>query len=325
LQNAVIGTSYSSGKDETAMDLLRALEVFIQTAETGSLSAAGRRLGMTSSAVSKQISALEDDVRAALLTRTTRGLSLTAVGRNCLTRARAIIGDVSAMRAALQDEGSSLLRGRLRLSMPPGFGRKRAWPTILRFAAAHPELEIDAGFSNEMVDLVANQIDVAIRIGLLTDSTLIATKLGTVRRLLVAAPAYLERSGPVCRPPDLSGHNCLQESHITSKSQWFFRGVSNDEFLTVGVKGTLVADDTQLLHQSVIDGEGIALLPDWWIEDDLLEDRLVVLLQDWVADIVVQPRGIYLVYPAMGYTPSKISVFVAFMKRELRPKASAPQ
>jgi len=209
--------------------------------------------------------------------------------------------------------------------MPPGFGRKRIWPAIRRFAAVHPELEIETELSNEIVDLVNNQIDVAIRVGLLADSTLIATKLGTVRRLLVAAPAYLERSGPVSRPPDLSGHNCLQESHITSKSQWFFRRTSNDEFLTVSVNGTLIADDTQVLHQAVVDGEGIALLPDWWIEDDLVEGNLVALLQDWVADIVVQPRGIYLIYPAMGYTPSKISAFVSFMKGELRRKPQRPR
>jgi DNA-binding transcriptional LysR family regulator len=276
---------------------------------------------MTSSAVSKQISALENDVRVALLTRTTRGLSLTAAGRDCLTRAQAIVGDVSAMRAALQDEGSSRLRGRLRISMPPGYGRKRIWPAIRRFAALNPELEIEAELSNDMVDLVNNHVDVAIRIGLLTDSTLIATKLGTVRRLLVAAPAYLERSGPVSRPSDLTGHNCLQESHITAKPQWFFRGLANDEFLTVKVNGTLIADDTQMIHQAAIGGEGIALLPDWWIADNLIDGSLVALLKDWVADIVVQPRGIYLVYPAMDYTPSKIAAFVAFVKGELRPKS----
>src|SRR5271163_4725909 len=109
---------------------------------------------MTSSAVSKQISALEHDVRAALLTRTTRGLSLTAAGRHCLTRARAIVADMNAMRAAIRDEGSSLPTGRLRISMPPGFGRKLAWPAIRRFAAANPGRSIDAGFSNEMLDLV---------------------------------------------------------------------------------------------------------------------------------------------------------------------------
>ena len=320
--NAIIWTSYHSREDETALDILRALEVFIQTAEAGSLSAAGRRLGMTSSAVSKQIAALEHDVRVALLTRTTRGLSLTAAGQNCLTRARAIIGDVNAMRAALRDEGSSLLTGRLRVSMPPGFGRTRAWPAIRRFAAAHPELAVDAGFSNEMLDLVNNQIDVAIRIGALTDSTLIATRLGTVRRLLVAAQSYLERSAHVSRPQDLSRHNCLQESHITSKSKWFFRSSSDDELLTITVNGKLVSDDTQAVHQAVLDGEGIALLPDWWIRDDLIDGRLVTLLQEWHADIVVQPRGIYLVYPAMGYTPAKISAFVTFMKSEFRPKAS---
>jgi DNA-binding transcriptional LysR family regulator len=302
------------------MDLLRALDVFIQTAETGSLSAAGRRLGMTSSAVSKQIAALEKDARVALLTRTTRGLSLTAAGQNCLTRARAIVGEVNAMRAALQDEGGSVLRGHLRISMPPGFGRKRTWPAIRRFAAVHPELEIDAEFSNEMVDLVNDQVDVAIRVGLLTDSTLIATKIGVVRRLLVAAPSYLEQSAALLQPPDLNGHNCLQESHITTKAQWFFRGTSKDQILIIKVKGTLVADDTEILHQAVLAGEGIALLPDWWIEDDLVEGRLVPLLQDWVADIVMQPRGIYLIYPSLGYTPSKISAFVAFMKRELRSK-----
>jgi DNA-binding transcriptional LysR family regulator len=279
---------------------------------------------MTSSAVSKQISALENDFRVALLRRTTRGLSLTAAGQECLTRAKAVISDVNAMRAALRDQGSSLLRGRLRINMPPGFGRKRMWPAIRRFSAVYPELEIDVGLANEMVDLVSNQVDIAVRIGILTDSTLIATKLGTVRRLVVAAPAYLERSGPVCRPLDLSDHNCLQESHLMSKSQWFFRNAANDEFLTVRVSGTLVADDTQVLLQAVLDGEGIALVPDWWVEDDLVEDRLVALLQDWVADIVVQPRGIYLVYPAMDYTPAKTAAFVAFMRREFQPRASAP-
>jgi len=127
----------------------------------------------------------------------------------------------------------------------------------------------------------------------------------------------------VSRPSDLSGHNCLQESHITSKSQWFFQSALDEEFLTITVNGTLISNDTQTVHQAVLDGEGIALLPDWWIEDDLLDGRLVTLLQDWRADIVVQPRGIYLVYPAMGYTPAKISAFVTFMKGEFRPKPSS--
>jgi DNA-binding transcriptional LysR family regulator len=118
-------------------------------------------------------------------------------------------------------------------------------------------------------------------------------------------------------------HDQFQESHITSQSQWLFRPISNDEFLTVRVKGTFIADDTQMLHQAAVDGEGIALLPVWWVEDDLVEGSLVPLLQDWVADIVVQPRGIYLVHPAMDYTPSKVSAFVAFMKGVVRPKASA--
>ena len=130
-----------------------------------------------------------------------------------MTRARAIVADVNAMRVALQDEGTSLPTGRLRIGMPQGFGGRRAWPAIRRFAAANPGLAIDAGFSNEMLDLVNSQIDVEIRIGLLTDSTLIATKLSTVQRLLVASPSYLQRSGPVPRPADLGGHNCLLESH----------------------------------------------------------------------------------------------------------------
>jgi DNA-binding transcriptional LysR family regulator len=305
------------------VDLLRCLEVFVQTVEAGSLSAAGRALGLSPSAVSKQIAALEEAVGTALLARTTRGLGLTGAGERCLGRAKRLLSDAASLQAEIRDSAGRALKSRLGLTAPPGFGRACLMPIAQSFAAQHPDLHIDLKLANEFVDLVSNQIDVAVRIGILRDSSLIATKIGVVRRLLVASPAYLKNRDAILEPADLVAHNSLRESHLTAESQWLFRHASGAEFKAVTVTGTISSNDTEVLYHAALDGKGVALLPDWYALQGVEEGRLTLLLKDWEADLFVHPRNIYAIFPSAEYIPLNTREFVSFLRREMSLRAAA--
>jgi DNA-binding transcriptional LysR family regulator len=300
------------------LDLLRAFEIFVQTVEAGSLSAAARQLQLTPSAVSKQITALEEHMGTALLARNTRGLSLTEAGLYCLERSRGILTEITALRAALHDGADPRsVRGTLRISAPPGLGRLRVAPIIRRFTRLHPRMKVELNLTSRDVDLVSNRIDLAIRLGPLDDSELIATKLFRVRSVVVASPAYLQRRGAPMEPSDLRDHDCLLMTNVTVNSQWYFRRDAGSAAAAVSVAGVLSADDAGVLYQAVLDGQGIGLLPNWLVDGDLRNRRLIAVLSAWEADLSIEPRSVYAVYPAMEYTPAKTRAFLNLLKVQL--------
>ncbi|RZM23943.1 MAG: LysR family transcriptional regulator, partial [Sphingomonas sp.] len=212
-------------------DRARALEVFAAVMREGSFSGAGRMLGLTPSAVARSIDRIEARLGVRLLLRSTRALTPTAEGQAYLQTARRILADLDDAEQQIADQGAP--RGRLRISAALSHGRLRVVPLLGAFAQAYPNILIDFALTDTIVDVAAGQADVAIRFGPLGDSMLTARKLGESRRMIVAAPDYLARSGTPVRPEDLHRHNCLNFNFRRVEPVWPFRVDGQDVALTV--------------------------------------------------------------------------------------------
>ncbi len=267
------------------MDRLSELEAFAAVAETGGFSAAARTLGRTTSAVSKQIQSLEARLGVRLLHRTTRRVSLTEIGVAFRERVQGVLsdlGDAEAAAAELQAEP----RGLLRVSMPTDFGRMQLAATLAAFATRHPGIRLEVDFSDRFVDVVEEGFDVVIRIANLADSTLVARRMGPCRRVLCAAPAYLESSGRPADPAELRGHTVIGYAYEQARP-WRFRGTAAQE-TTVNVDPRHCANNGEMIRNMLVSGLGIALLPTFLVGDDLRAGRLETLFVDRLeADTVI--------------------------------------
>ena len=298
------------------MSALDAMEVFVRVVQTGGFSAAARALGMTPSAVSKQIARLEDRLGARLFTRTTRRFALTEEGRAFHERAQRILADVAEAEEAVANLHGAL-RGLLRINVPVAFGRLHVAPLLPDFLAAHRELRIDVVLNDRFVDLVEEGVDLVIRIGELADSSLIARRLAANRRLVCAAPDYLARERTPKLPSDLTGHNCLVYTYRASRNDWHFIGPDGTR-QTVQVAGNLEANNAEALQAAVRAGLGLGLLPHWLVGRDLADGRRVELLPEFHAP----DSAIYAVYPPGRHLSPKVRGFVDFLaERYARPDA----
>lgn len=282
------------------------LDVFVQVIDAGNFSAAARRLGMTPSAVSKQIGALENRLGARLLNRTTRRLSLTDTGAALLDRAR------PALRALQEAEDAvaalyAAPRGRLRVNMPASFGEAHVAPVLPGFLKRFPEVTLEVGQTDRFVDLVAEGVDVAIRVAELRDSSLIARRLAPLRRVICAAPAYLERHGAPEWPEDLTAHNCLTFVERTHQIGWQFQEAGKRR--TVPVSGTLTTNSFRTLSGAAVEGIGIANLSNYRIVEELKDGRLVALLTRYE----VEPSSVYAVYPANRHLSPTVRAFIDYL------------
>ena len=280
------------------------LEVFVRVVQAGSFSAAARGLDLTPSAVSKQIARLEDRLGARLLNRTTRRLNATEVGSAFYERCARILADMAEAEQAVIDLHGAP-RGLLRISLPLSFGRLHIVPLIPDFLAKYPEVRIDLSFNDRMVDLIEEGMDLAVRVGELSDSSLIARRLAPNRRVVCAVPAYIERAGRPERPADLKDHNCLVYTYRALRHDWRFRGPDGQEE-TVRVSGNLESNEAEALRASVLGGVGLGLLPLWLIGQDLASGRLLEVLLDYHAP----DSAIYAVYPPGRHLSPKVRVFV---------------
>ncbi|SME97971.1 DNA-binding transcriptional regulator, LysR family [Tistlia consotensis] len=295
-------------------DHLAAMAVFAQVVESGGFSLAGRQLGLSKSAVSKAVARLEDHLGTRLINRTTRKLSLTEAGRSFYEGCRRMLAEAEAAERAVTHL-TDAPRGVLRLNAPMSFGVRHLSPCLGEFMGGYPELEIDLTLEDRRVDLVEEGYDLAIRIGVMPDSSLVARRLGPNPRVICAAPAYLERRGVPTRPEALSGHDCLLYHYQTSGDSWRLRprrapdGSGGGE-VTVRVKGRLKVNNGDSLREAALAGLGIAHLPAFIICEDLDAGRLVPLLEDYddVAD-----GGVYAVYPASRNLSPKVRVFIDFL------------
>ena len=284
------------------------MAVFAKVAETKSFSAAAERLGISKSAVSKQVTRLERSLNARLIHRTTRRLSLTEIGtafyEHCarmLTEAEAAESVVSRLRAAP--------RGVLKLTTPSAYGHLQIAPAIPDLLARYPEMAVQIAMNDRPVDLAEEGFDVAIRLTYEPPPNVVARKLTTVSWMTCAAPAYLERHGAPRTPLDLRGRNCLFYSFLESSIEWRFRSAQGET--KVRVAGNFTANNSEAIREAALAGLGIALLPSFIVAGDLRENRLQVVLGGYDVEGAVA-NDVYALYLPTRYVSPKVRAFVDF-------------
>jgi DNA-binding transcriptional LysR family regulator len=258
-------------------DRLLSLRVFARVARLRSFSLAGRELRLSQPSVSRIISALEDEVGAALLTRTTRGVSLTEAGSDYLVRVETIL--LALEEADHAARGTGELRGVLRLALPTSFGVREVVPRLPGFLDHHPALRVELEMSDRLQDLVAEGIDVALRFGALADSTAVARRVAGVQRMLVAAPAYLSRAGRPGSPNELSAHSIIFGPPGASADAWTF--TRDGRSVTMRLVPRVRASVNEGATLAAVGGLGIMSTTDWGCRAELADGRLVRVLPDW--------------------------------------------
>ena len=284
--------------------------MFAVVADAGSLSAAGRRMGLTPSTISRTVDRIEARLGVRLLLRTTRLLTLTAEGQSYLGAARRILADLDDAEQAVADQGAP--RGRLRVSAALAHGRLVVVPLLKDFVALYPHILVEISLTDAVVDVAAGQADVAIRFGLLADSALTARKIGETGRIVVASPAYLARKGEPMTPEDLYEHDCLNFSFRRMEPVWPFRRDGVDFALTV--KGPVEANNGETLTQLARDGVGITRVGAFSAEDDIRDGRLVPLLERFNPG---DREAIHAVFVGGANTPARVRVFVDYLAERL--------
>ncbi len=253
------------------MDLIDGMRVFVASVETGSFAGAGRKLGISGKLASKYLATLEDRLDTRLLQRTTRRLGMTSAGERLYARLPAWLDQFDEIRSELSEKGSRLT-GTLRVSAPLTYGELHVQRLLCRFRELHPELVIDLRLSDVFVDLAAEGIDLAIRIGLLPDSALIARKLSETSVLLVASPEYLARRGEPEILGDLLRHDCIRDTNMRGHGGW---PLSDGQVVTVvDVQAGFLVNSARAARDLCLAGQGIALIPDYAVSEDLATGRL---------------------------------------------------
>lgn len=299
------------------MDRLSAMQAFVRVVEAGSFSAVARETQTTQSRVSKQVAALERELGAQLLSRTTRSLALTEAGERYFAQARRLVAEIAeAESEVFQSEQE--LSGWLRVAASVGYGRLKLLPLVKRFLDAHSKVKIDLRLSDGFTDLVEEGIDVAVRIGELTDSSLVANRIGTTQRMLIASHKYLDSLPDSLRvpqvPQDLLRHNCIVYSELATQNAWMFTagpGALAEEGtkVTIRAQGNLQTNSSEVIRASVLSGMGIGYSPTWLFEDEMNRGELAVLLPDWPAPSL----PIHLVSPPQRRQSAKVRVFATYM------------
>jgi DNA-binding transcriptional LysR family regulator len=292
------------------MNNLGDLEIFARVVAAGSMSSAGRELGLSPAVVSKRLRRLEDRLGTRLLQRTTRQISLTEAGHGFYERVIAILAGIEEAEAFVSRR-SALARGTLKVSAPTSFGRMHIAPHVDRFMRANPDLAINLVLSDDFVDIVGEGYDVAIRIAELSDSSLVARKLAPVQRILCAAPDYLRRAGVPSTIAELDGHVCIP-SH--NSEPWKIDGPEGP--LVYRPSGPLLTNSSEVVRECVIGGVGIALRSTWDIGRELADGRLVRVLPDYEGSRKV---AIHAVYASRRFLPAKIRVFIDFLAELFAP------
>lgn len=293
------------------MDSVAGMRIFVRVVDSGSFSAAARRLGVAPSSVSRQINDLEEELGAVLLARTTRKLSLTEAGEIFCERARNIINDVDEAKLALSQLGSP--SGILRVTAPSGIGREMVASAIPDFLDRYPGIKIVLSLTDQIVDIVDTGIDVAIRAGRQQDSSLKARRIGESQRIVCASPAYLKKAGIPKTPADLERHNCVTWRDHPGHNIWTFRGP--DGLAKVRASGSFFAQNADALVAAAVAGVGLCLLPSWNMGIELRLKQLRVVLADYKPAPAAVP--IYAVHAHHRHVPPKIRVFIEFLTEQL--------
>lgn len=281
------------------------MEIFSRVVAAGSMSAAGREMGLSPAVVSKRLRRLEDRLGTRLLQRTTRQIALTEAGQGFYERVVAILASIEEAEGFVTRR-SALARGRLRVTAPTSFGRLHIAPHLGAFLEEYPHLSINLDLQDEFVDIVGDGYDVAIRIAELADSSLVARRLAPVHRVLCAAPSYLQRHGEPQSIADLaSNHVSLAAQH---QDPWRLQGPDGLEI--VRINGPVRTNSSEVVREALLAGVGIALRSTWDIGPELRDGKLKIVMPAYRASKDV---GLHAVYPSRRFLPAKVRVFIDFL------------
>lgn len=292
------------------MDRLHAIEVFVRVVETGSFSAAARDLRIGQPAVSKVIAGLEARLGVRLLIRSTRRLSPTDAGQAYYEKARRIVVDADEAETAARGLGRGL-EGRLRVCAPVTFARLHITPKLGSFLEAHPKLRLELVMDDRNVDLLEENVDVAIRLGDLADSSLTARKIGEAERLVVASPEYLARHGSPRSPGELVGHTAIVYTPNAGVEQWRFRKGTSD--VSVSVPSRLVCTAAEGVREAVLAGLGLAIISRWMMMAELKSGIVTPLLTEWE----LPSTALWAVFPAGRLPTTKARAFVSWFETRI--------
>ncbi|MCL1125099.1 LysR family transcriptional regulator [Shewanella surugensis] len=292
------------------MNVFSAIPVFVAIVETGSFSKAAERLNSSKSAVSKRITQLETALGIRLLHRTTRSLSLTQAGQIYFDSVNEALTLANNARDAINQHQIEI-QGHLRINAPMAFGRLHLAPLISTFLKKHSKVSIEMIMDDKVLDMIEHRFDLAIRIGKLPDSSLIARKLAPCDSVLCASPDYLQQHGIPDSPQALKAHNCLVYSYFQAGSEWQFN--SNKGVISVQPKGNYRVNNSEALYQALLDGLGICQMPIFIVNDALKTGKLVPLLTEYS----LPKHAIYAVFSARKHLPTKVSTFIDYLQPHL--------
>lgn len=292
------------------MEKLTALNVFRVVCELASFSGAARKLRLSNAAVSKNVRELEEELGARLLERTTRRVRMTQAGEAYWRRISAILDELQVVDAETKDQ-SRVPRGTLRVAAPMSLGIAQLAPLVGAFLVEHPGLHVELEMNDRYIDVVGEGFDVALRGGALSDSSLVARKLGPIARVLCASPAYLRQHGRPGRPQDLARHRCLVYSLAKSPTRWTLTRKSRR--VRLEIKGPFSVNSSLALAGAARAGAGIALVPEVTVRDALANKQLEAVLRDWSAE----PQSLFAVYPRHHQVSQRVRLFVDFLAARL--------
>ena len=289
------------------MDKLSSMNVFVRVAKAGSFAGAARDLGISRAMATKHIMHLEKALDTRLFNRTTRSLSLTEVGASYLGRCQQVLLDVDEMESAVTHLQSEP-RGVLKISAPPVIGATHIAPALAEFLKVNEDLSVEMILKGSHVDLIDEGVDIAIFLGKLQDTSLVARKLASSSLVVCGAPAYFERYGMPEEPEDLVDHSCLVNWAIPPRDRWKFRGVLGDR--EVKVSGRMQANVADPIRVAANKGLGLVMLPNYIVGRDIEKGKLQVILEQYR----ITPLEIHAVYPHRKYLSAKVRDFLDFLQ-----------
>ena len=289
------------------MDKFEDLQAFVAVVEAGTFTAAADRLNIAKSAVSRRVSALEERLGVQLLHRTTRVLNLTETGQSFFEHSARILADLDEAEAAVQQEHGAL-KGTLRVALPRSFGVRHMCKPIAAFTKRHPRLKFDLNLNDRRIDLIEEGIDVAVRIGHLRDSSLIARKLFDARTVVAASPHYLHMHGTPASPEELKDHDCLVYSNLEDPDRWSWTD-STGKRRAVDIKSTMRASSGDFLTNAASHGLGIVVQPTCLASESIRRGNLTPILTDY--EWPVTPA--YAVYPPTRHLSYRVRAFIDFL------------
>lgn len=294
------------------MDVMHSMAVFRRVVEAENFSAVARETNMSQSTVSKHIAALEERLGTKLLNRSTRSLKLTEAGKEYYQHCIRILNDFQEAEASI-GKGKIKPTGTLRISTSATFGRIRLLPHLGEFFDAYPDIDVDLYFDDDYIDLVKEGIDLAIRIGPLADSTLIARKIGNSPRIIVASPDYLVKHGRPKKPMDLIKHNCLLYSLQKTPDLWYFNSTQEGDE-SVKVSSRLKASSPDAICDATLEGLGISVLCEWYAHQYIKQGKLKVILPEYRPTTY----DIHAVYPERRFVPQKVKSMIDFLAEKIK-------